>query len=104
MKTLELKNASRPLGEYATRLSGEGIVLTSKKKPVAALVSLKGADAESLALSMNARFMNLIRRARAEVDRGEVVSLESVKQDLADEAAAFNRPSRRPRRRAVRKR
>ena len=90
MKTLELKNASKPLIEYATNLGDEGIVLTSKKKPVAALVSVKGADAESLALGMNARFMKLIRRARAEITRGKVVSLDRVKQDIAAEAAPNN--------------
>ena len=103
MKTLELKRASRPLVEYAARLGDEGIVFTSRNKPVAALVSVKGADAESLALSMNARFMKLIRRARAEVSRGKVVSLERVKQDIADEAAAANKALHRTRRRAARR-
>jgi hypothetical protein len=102
VKTLELKNASKPLLEYATRLDDGGIVLTSKKKPIAVLVSVRGADAETLALSMNARFMNFIRRARAEVARGKVVSLERVKQEIADEVAASNKPLHRVRRRAAR--
>ena len=42
MKTLELKKASKALADYATHLGSESIVLTSNKKPVAALVSLKG--------------------------------------------------------------
>ena len=62
MKTLELKNALKPLVDYAANLDDEGIVLTAKKKPVAALVSVKGADAETLSLSMNPTFMKLIRR------------------------------------------
>ncbi len=97
-----MNNASKPLVEYAARLGDEGIVFTSRKKPVAALVSVKGADAESLALSMNARFMKLIRRARAEVSRGKVVSLERVKQDIADEVGAPKAPHR-TRRRAARR-
>ena len=103
MKTLELKDASKPLIEYATHLGDEGIVLTSKKIPVAALVSLKGADAESLALSMNARFMKLIRRARAEITRGKVVSLARVKEDIAAETAAPNKSMQRTRGRAARR-
>lgn len=103
MKTLELKNASKPLVDYAANLGDEGIVLTSKKKPVAALVSVKGADAETLSLSMNASFMKLIRRARTEVSRGKVVSLGQVKQDIADEAAAPNKALHRTRRRAARR-
>lgn len=82
MKTLELKDASKPLSDYAARLDAEGIVLTSKKKPVAALVSLKGADKEILALSMSAAFGKLIRQARSEVKRGKVVSLRQLKQEL----------------------
>jgi len=98
MKTLELKDASKPLSDYAARLDAEGIVLTSKKKPVAALVSIKGADKETLALSMSATFGKLIRRARAEVKRGRVVSLKQLKQELATYRAAPNRPSHRTRR------
>jgi hypothetical protein len=98
MKTLELKDASKPLSDYAAQLDAEGIVLTSKKKPIAALVSVKGADKETLALSMNAAFARLIRRARTEVKRGKVVSLRQLKQELATYRAAPNRPSQRTRR------
>lgn len=87
MKTMELKDASKPLADYAARLRDDGIVLTSKRRPVAALVSVRGVDAESLALSMNQAFLKLIRRARAEVRRGKVVSLDQIKQGLKDDAA-----------------
>ncbi len=97
MKTLELKKASRPLAEYAVKLVGEGIVITSKKKPVAALVSLKDADRESLSLSMNPAFMKIIRRARSEVNRGKVISLEQLKQELLAEAGAPTKRMQPPR-------
>jgi antitoxin (DNA-binding transcriptional repressor) of toxin-antitoxin stability system len=98
MKTLELKDASKPLSDYAAQLEAEGIVLTSKKKPVAVLVSVKGTDKETLALGMSATFGKLIRRARAEVNRGRVVSLQRLKQELATYSAAPNRPAHRTRR------
>ena len=102
MKTLELKNASKPLSDYAAQVDAEGIVLTSKKKPVAALVSVKGADKETLALSMSKAFGKLIRRARSEVKRGRVVPLQQLKQELATYRAVPNKPShgkrRKPRR------
>ncbi len=47
-------------------------------------------------------FMKLIRRARAEVRRGKVVSLERIKQDIADEAAT-RKAVHRPRRRSARR-
>ncbi len=46
--------------------------------------------------------MKLIRRARAEVSRGKVVSLERIKQDIADEVAA-PKAVHRPRRRSARR-
>ena len=37
MKTLELRNASKPLAHYAADLDSESIVITSNEKPVAVL-------------------------------------------------------------------
>ena len=61
---------------------------TSNKKPVAALVSLKDVDRESLSLSLDPAFMKIIRRARAEVRRGHVYSLEQVKREVLTGADA----------------
>ena len=47
MKTLELRKASKPLADYAAELDSESIMITSHKKPVAALVPLKGMDREN---------------------------------------------------------
>jgi len=82
MKTLELSKASKTLADYAAKLGAESIVLTLNKKPVAALVSLQGVDRESLSLSLDPAFLRIIRRARADVKRGEVYSLEQVKREL----------------------
>jgi PHD/YefM family antitoxin component YafN of YafNO toxin-antitoxin module len=90
MKTLELSDASRSLAEYAANLGAEGLVLTSRHRPVAALVSLKGAGRKKLPLGLNPVFMEIIRRARAEVRRGRVTSLRSLRAQLR----------RKPRRRA----
>ena len=102
MKTLELKKASKALADYATNLGSESIVITSNKKPVAALVPLQGVERESLSLSLNPAFMKIIRRARAEVRRGEVYSLKQVKQEMLAETGEPNKPLRRTRRKAAR--
>ena len=88
MKTLELKKASKALADYAANLGSESIVVTSDKKPLAALVSLKNVDRESLSLSLDPAFMRIIRRARAEVRRGNVYSLEQVKREMLTETGA----------------
>lgn len=102
MKTLELKNALKALADYAADLGSESIVITSNKKPVAVLVSLQGAEQESLPLSLNPAFMKIIRRARAEVKRGEVYSLKQIKQEMLAETDGPNKPLHRARRKAAR--
>ena len=54
-------------------------------------------------LSLNPAFMKIIRRARAEVRRGEVYSLKQVKQELLAEADGPNKPLPRTRRKAARR-
>ena len=88
MKTLELQKASKPLAEYAADLGSESLVITANKKPVAALVSLKDMDRESLALWLSPEFDRIIRRARAEAKSGKVFSLEQVKEELLSQTAA----------------
>lgn len=61
------------------------MILTSESKPIAALVSLLDVDEESLALSTNHEFLRVIQAARGEMRRGEVVSLEEMKRELAGE-------------------
>ena len=63
-------------------------MITSNKKPVAALVSVKGMDRESLALSLSPNFARIIRRARSEAKRGKVFSLKQVKEELLDGSAS----------------
>jgi len=91
MKTLELREASKPIADYAAKLGSDSIVITSNNRPVAALVSLEGAERESLALSLHPAFRRIIRRARAEVKRGKVFSLEQVKAELLTETEAPDR-------------
>jgi hypothetical protein len=103
MKTLELDKASKSLAAYATDLGLESIVLTRKRKPVAALVSLRGVDRESSSLSLDPAFMKIIRRARAEAKRGDVFSLEQVKRELLAENGNGAKATRHERRKALRK-
>ena len=77
--------------------------MKSVKKPVASLVSLQGVERESLSLSLDPTFMKIIRRARTEVRRGEVYSLNEVKEELLPETDGTNKPLRPSRRKAVRR-
>lgn len=82
MKTIELSDASKPLSDYAEALDDDILVVTSGKKPVAALVPLKHADREALALSTNPEFRAIIEAAREEFRAGKELSLEEMKREV----------------------
>jgi antitoxin (DNA-binding transcriptional repressor) of toxin-antitoxin stability system len=65
MKILEMKQATASLAEYARGVKSEPVILTVAGKPVAALVAIENADAETVSLSTNPRFLALIERSRA---------------------------------------
>jgi hypothetical protein len=93
MKTVELRKASKSLAHYTAELDSGSLVITSDEEPVAALVSVRGMDRESLALSLSSEFAEIIRRARSQAKRGRVFSLRQVKEALLDSPAAV--PARR---------
>lgn len=80
MKTIKLSEASRPLAEYAAELGDEIVVLTDRDVPVAAIVPLRRADRESLALSTNPEFLAIIAQSRDEVRAGRTVSLSALQK------------------------
>jgi prevent-host-death family protein len=80
MRTIEISTASKPLAEYTAEFEEGFVLLTSNNKPVAAVVSLKGIDAESLALSTNSEFLEIIEQARRECAQGHTISLSTLKQ------------------------
>ena len=90
MKTVEISTASGPLAKYADGLD-DFVVLTSNSKPVAAIVSLRNVDPESLALTTNAEFMEIIAEVRCECARGDTISLGAMKKEFAPECLLFRR-------------
>ncbi|HXO30415.1 MAG TPA: hypothetical protein VOA80_23910 [Thermoanaerobaculia bacterium] len=82
MKTVDLAKASKSLSAYAHDLGEEPVILTVDDEPVAALVSLKNVDRESLVLSTSPAFLRLMQAAREELARGDSVSLEEIKREI----------------------
>ena len=83
MKTIDLDKASKPLSEYAKEIDKEILVLKSKDKPVAAIVSLKNVDVESISLSTNPEFLEIIEKSRKEFKLGKRTSLDEMKKEIA---------------------
>jgi hypothetical protein len=63
MIKVEFKNASLPLSEYATK-ARKAPVLYKRGRPFAAVIPLRNADNETLALSPNRKFLKIIDRSR----------------------------------------
>jgi antitoxin (DNA-binding transcriptional repressor) of toxin-antitoxin stability system len=67
MKLVDKKKATATLAAYAEQLASGPVVLTERGKPVAALVALENVDLETVSLSTNPRFMEVIERSRRRV-------------------------------------
>jgi PHD/YefM family antitoxin component YafN of YafNO toxin-antitoxin module len=80
MRTIELSTATGSLAEYAHDLDDEVVVLTENSEPVAAIVSLKHVDSESLALSTNPELLAIIEQARQEIAAGQSMSLDEMRR------------------------
>ena len=86
--------------DVAETAKEETLVFTDKKRPVAALVSLRKVDRESLALSTNPEFLRIIETARKEIRAGKARSLEALENKFGV-AASHKRPKRTRRTRAL---
>jgi prevent-host-death family protein len=83
MKTLEIKDATESLADYARDMDKEIVVVTRNGKPVAALVSLENVDEETLSLSSNPDFIELIERSRKEHKSKGGLSSEELQRRLS---------------------
>lgn len=86
MKRIDIARALKPLSKYAEEQDADDeiVVLTSEDKPIAALIPLRNMDPESVALSTNQDFLDLIEQAREEIRAGKTVSLEEMRRSVLD--------------------
>ena len=100
MKKVSVERASRSLGEYASELHNEIVVVSKGSRAVAALVPLNNVDRESLALSTHPEFLKLIKRARAEIAAGKTLPLDEMRRRVLPRTATNKRlqPTARKRR------
>jgi PHD/YefM family antitoxin component YafN of YafNO toxin-antitoxin module len=65
MKIVEIGQANATLAEYTSDLAEEPVIITSNGQPIAALITLENVDMETISLSTNPQFIELIERSRA---------------------------------------
>ena len=77
IRAVEISEAVQSLGEYAQQISAGPVVVTKGGQPVAVVVSVENADMESISLSLNPEFMEIIDRSRARQEKeGGISSAE----------------------------
>ena len=80
MKIVDKQDATRTLADYASEIQGGAVVVTDRGQPVAALVPIENADLETVSLSTNRRFLDLIERSRSRVQEEGGVSSEEMRR------------------------
>jgi len=84
LRTIEISTASKPLRDYANEFDEEIIVLTSNERPVAAIVSLRNVDKETLSLSLNPEFIEIINKGREDFETRRRLSFDEMKQAFSE--------------------
>ena len=83
MKVVESIDATGSLAEYAADIAKGAVIVTNQGQPVAALVPIENADLETVSLSTNPRFLELIERSRASARAEGGVSSEEMRRRFA---------------------
>ena len=83
MKVIEKADATGSLADYAAHIDQGAIIVTNQGQPVAALVPIENADLETVALSTNRQFLELIERSRARVRTEGGISSEEMRRRLS---------------------
>lgn len=101
MKTIELTEAVKSLAEYAIEALVEPVMVAHEGRPLVVLSSVIGDDAESVSLSTNRKFMEVIEKSRKSLRErggipGDVVRrwVEALEQAEGDSAIDLSRAPR----------
>ena len=80
MKVIDKANATATLAEYTAEIASGAVIVTSEGRPVAALVPIENADLETVSLSTNREFLDLIERSRARSGAEGGISSEEMRR------------------------
>jgi len=82
MKTLEISRATGSLARYARNARKGPVIVTSRGKPIAALLPMKKSSFDSGDLRDNPRLLAIIQRSWAEYLAGEGIPSAEVRRRL----------------------
>jgi len=80
VRAVEISDAVESLAEYARQASPGPVVVTRNGQPLAVIVSAEDADMESISLSLNPDFMEIIERSRKRQESEGGISSEEMRR------------------------
>lgn len=83
MTTLEITSATEPLADYANNLTEGPLLLTKNGTVVAALLPISQDDLDSLSLSTNPRFLELLERSRKSLQEKGGFTSDEIRRHFA---------------------
>ena len=96
MTKVELKKASEPLSKYAQKARKDPVIVVKRGKPFAAVVPIRNADAETVSLSTNRKFLAIIERSRSRTKKEGAISSKELRL-LADAWSVYDNSGSNPR-------
>ena len=82
MKSVEMKQATATLADYAREVDKEPVIVTERGRPVAALMPIRNADRETVTLSTHPQFLALIERSRSRHETAGGISSAEMRRRL----------------------
>lgn len=82
MTKVEFKKASGALSEYAEKARKDPVIVIKRGKPFAAVIPIRNADEETVALSTSRKFVAIIERSRNRVKKEGAISASELRRRL----------------------
>ena len=82
MKTVDMDDARGSLADSAREARTQPVVVTENGTPVAVVMAIDNADLETISLSTNPRFLELIAHSRSQVSDQGALPAEEVRRQL----------------------
>lgn len=86
VKKVEVTHATESLATYVRKADAGPVVVTDAGRPIAALVLLENTDLETVALSTDPEFLEIIQSSRARHAQQGGLSSAEMRRRLKDEA------------------
>ncbi len=85
VRKVEVADATESLAAYVQEADAGPVVVLSEGRPVAALIALENTDLETIALSTDPEFLEIIQRSRDRQSRDGGLSSAEVRRRLEDQ-------------------